>query len=297
MQEITLPSLDGRTIPATLFRAAAAAGEPREPVVVACATGAPQRFYRGFAEFAAERGRDVVTFDYRGLGRARPARLRGFEAGFLDWAQEIDSVVAWASQYGPVDLVGHSFGAQALGHLTHKDRVRSLVAFGMGSGHHSYMARGEQVKVQLLWHGLGPILSAAYGYLPSSLVGLGEDLPRGVYRDWKRWCGFPRYWFSDPSVDFHDRFAAVRARILNVTTEDDAWAPDSSADMFASHYTNAAVEKLRLVPAELGLKSIGHMGFFRRDVGPHVWPKVLAWWEQNGVRPRAQAVPVGAHGR
>lgn len=288
MQEITIPSLDGRTIPATLFPAVDSGGELRDPVVIACATGTPQRFYRGFAEYAAAAGRNVVTFDYRGLGRARPASLRNFEAGFLDWAQEIDSVVGWASQHGVVDLVGHSFGAQALGHLTHQDRVRSLVAFGMGSGHHSYMSRLEQLKVQFLWHALAPVLSATYGYLPSSIVGLGEDLPRGVYRDWKHWCGFPRYWFSDPAVDFAPRFSAVRARILNVTAEDDAWAPHSSADMFASHYTSAQVERLRLVPADLGLKSIGHMGFFRREVGAKIWPMVFEWWSRLQATPRAR---------
>lgn len=280
MTEFTIPAKDGRPLAATFFPADPTASTPRDPIVIACATGAPQRFYRGFAEFMNTRGRDVVTFDYRGVGRDKPKSLRGFDASFIKWAElDLDAVVGWAAQHGTVDMVGHSFGAQALGHLTNKHHVRSLVAFGMGSGHHSYMKRSEQLKVHFLWHVLAPVLAATHGYLPSSLVGIGEDLPLGVYHDWKRWCNFPRYWFSDPSVDFKPRFAAVRSRILSVSAEDDAWAPHSSTDMYSSHYTGAQVDKLRLIPRELGLKSIGHMGFFRREAGAQIWPRVAAWWE------------------
>lgn len=290
MKEFVLPAKDQRPIQATHFAPDGQAGEMRDPIVIAAATGTPQRFYRGFAEFMAGRGRHVVTFDFRGIGRDRPKSLRGFRASFIDWAQlDLDAVVGWAAQHGAVDLVGHSFGAQALGHLSHKDQVRSLVGFGMGSGHHSFMKWTEQIKVHFLWHVLAPALAGTYGYLPSSLVGIGEDLPLGVYHDWKRWCNFPRYWFSDPAVDFKPRFAAVRSRVLSVSAEDDAWAPHSSTDMYASHYTGAQVDKLRLAPRELGVRAIGHMGFFRRELGPKIWPQIHAWWEKIGP-----TAPVGA---
>jgi hypothetical protein len=41
-----------------------------------------------------------------------------------------------------------------------------------------------------------PLLASWRGYLPSSLLGMGEDLPLGVYRDRRRWRAFPHYLFS-----------------------------------------------------------------------------------------------------
>jgi len=62
------------------------------------------------------------------------------------------------------------------------------------------MPRAEQFKVLLMWHVIGPLLTRWKGYLAWSKLQMGEDLPLGVYRDWKRWCKFPRYFFDDPGM-------------------------------------------------------------------------------------------------
>ncbi len=280
MKKLTIPALDDYPLGAVLHMASARRREGT--VVMAAATATPQRFYRGFAEFLNAQGLDVLTFDYRGVGDSRPVRMRGFQAGFLDWGErDIPGVLAWAAERGPIDLIGHSYGGQALGLLPQPERVRSLCTFGTGSGHHSYMPRAEQVKVLAIWHLLGPVATSLAGYLPGRMLGLGEDLPLGAYRDWKRWCGFPRYWFDDPRLDFAPRFAAVKTPICAISSEDDRWAPKTSVDMFMSHYQGARIERQHLVPSELGLAAIGHLGFFRRENGPKLWPRVVEWLDRQ----------------
>lgn len=51
-----------------------------------------------------------------------------------------------------------------------------------------------------MWHLLGPVATRLYGYQPMSALGLGEDIPLDVYRDWKRWCQYPHYFFDDPQA-------------------------------------------------------------------------------------------------
>lgn len=46
-------------------------------LIVAGATGVPQRFYQRFATFCAAQGIEVWTLDYRGIGLSKPADLRG----------------------------------------------------------------------------------------------------------------------------------------------------------------------------------------------------------------------------
>jgi len=179
---------DGYVLGATRYPA----DDPRARIVMAGATGVPQRFYRHFAEYAAARGYDVITFDYRGVGESAPASLRGFRMDYRDWARlDLAAVLNQASGDLPVHLVSHSYGGQALGLLPDPHIVTSMHALGSGSGWRGWMPRSEQPRVFFLWNVLGPVIVRRQGYLAWKRFGLGEDLPLGVYRQWKRWCRFP----------------------------------------------------------------------------------------------------------
>ena len=51
----------------------------------------------------------------------------------------------------------------------------------------------ERLRVLAMWRLVGPLLTRWKGYLPWSLLGMGEDLPLDVYRQWREWCSHPRY--------------------------------------------------------------------------------------------------------
>ncbi len=58
----------------------------------------------------------------------------------------------------------------------------------------------ESLKVRLLWNIVFPVLTRWKGYAPFDMLGMGEDLPLGVYNQWRRWCKFPHYFFDDPEM-------------------------------------------------------------------------------------------------
>jgi len=253
----------------------------RALLVVGPATGAPQRYYGRFARWCAEQGMAVLTFDYRGIAASRPAVLRGFPASFTAWAElDLAAVLELALALHPrVVMIGHSFGGQAWGMVPQVHRTAGLVAFGTGAGWMGYMHWSERPRLHLLWTVLGPPLVALLGYLPSPWLGMGEPLPAGVYRDWRRWCGLPRYFFDDPESGMTVRFAAIRRPVVAVTAEDDPWAPPASVRAFMSGLTAAPVRYITVVPRELGLASIGHVAYFAEGVGRLLWPLVLGWVE------------------
>ena len=59
----------------------------RPVVIINAATSVRCRYYARFAAFLHAHGFDVLTYDYRGIGESRPDRLRGFEAGWIDWGR------------------------------------------------------------------------------------------------------------------------------------------------------------------------------------------------------------------
>jgi predicted alpha/beta hydrolase len=277
-ETLRLPAADGYALTALRYPACGAA---RGHVVVAGATGVPQRFYRRFAEHAAAQGFSVLTLDYRGIGLSRPASLRGFEMDYLDWARlDLAAAVDAVPEDGlPLFMVGHSYGGHAFGLLPNHARVRRFATFATGAGWHGWMPPAERLRVLAMWRVVGPLLTRWKGYLPWSLLGMGEDLPLPVYRQWRRWCGFPRYFFDDPALrgqGLAERFAAVRTPILALNALDDHWAPPVSRDAFMAAYCNAEYRRIDLHPRSLGLKSIGHMGYFRPAAQP-LWDEVLAW--------------------
>ena len=253
----------------------------RAHLVVAGATAVPQGFYRRFAEFAARAGYATMTLDYRGIGLSAPASLRGFRMDGFDWGR-LDlaaAVDAMSSPDVPLVVVGHSYGGHAFGMLPNQAKVAAFYAFGTGAGWHGWMPPLERVKVLFLWHVLGPVLTAWKGYLPWSLLGMGEDLPLDFYREWKRWCRYPNYFGGDPSMQrsMHG-FEQLRAPLMAVNSIDDRWSPPKSRDAFISSYRAAALETLDIEPAQLGLRAIGHMGYFRADA-VRLWAQALDWLE------------------
>lgn len=243
----------------------------------------PQLFYRNFALYAAQQGYTVLTLDYRGIGLSKPASLDGFRMNYLDWAfQDVCAAVdAMASDTLPLFMVGHSFGGHAFGLLPNHHRVARFYTFATGAGWHGWMPRSEQFKVLLMWHVIGPLLTRWKGYLAWSKLKMGEDLPLGVYRDWKRWCQFPNYFFDDPAMPHAaGLFDTVTTPIVAANATDDLWAPPASRDAFMAAYRNAPLKRVDLHAGLLGIGPIGHMGYFRRQAQP-LWETALQWFAEH----------------
>ncbi len=284
----TLSATDGYPIAALFY---AAQGPLVGNLVMAGATAVPQGFYRRFAEFAASRGYNVLTLDYRGIGLSAPPTLKGFKMDYLDWGR-LDlaaAVDAMKSDDLPLYMVGHSYGGHAFGLLPNHDRVAAFYTFATGAGWHGWMPRLERVKVWLMWHALAPLMTRWKGYLPWSTLGMGEDLPLDVYRQWKHWCRYPNYFFGDPGMQhLAGDFDRVRTPILAANALDDLWAQPRSRDAFMAGYRNAAWQALDIDPVASGLGAIGHMGYFKPKALP-LWEASLRWLEANG---RGASAPV-----
>jgi predicted alpha/beta hydrolase len=281
---VALTARDGYELTALRYSASAAT---RGHIVVAGATGVAQRFYRPFAEFASARGYTTTTLDYRGIGLSRRGPLEGLDMAYLDWAyQDLAAAVDAVPQDGlPLFMVGHSFGGHAFGLLPNHARVARFYTFATGAGWHGWMPPAERLKVLFMWRVLGPLLVRWNGYMAWSKLGMGEDLPIGVYRDWKRWCRYPRYFFDDPTMaHVAEKFAGVTTPIVAANATDDLWAPPASRDAFMAGYRVAHWKAVDIDPRRIGLGAIGHMGYFRRQAEP-LWTDVLDWFGQHGRPP------------
>ncbi|WP_210517789.1 alpha/beta hydrolase family protein [Hymenobacter terricola] len=278
----TIPARDGLPLGALLFLPPNGQG-PLAAVQLNPATGAKRRYYEPFAAYLAAQGFAVCLWDYRGAAHSRPVPLAQAPYRFADYGTlDMPAVLDWLEARfpgRPLLVLGHSVGAQQVGLMPNANKLAGLVAVGTGVGYWNYMPLGYRLKTHFFFRIFSPLSHALLGYNAGGRWGIMEDLPRGVVQDWRAWCSVPDYYF-DP------RFAAqlpphhyqdLRFPVSVYWATDDPIASARSVPRFWQHVRSAAgIELHRLVPAELGVRGIGHFGFFRRGLRAPLWPRLLA---------------------
>src|SRR5689334_8459095 len=96
--DITIAARDGYSLAATVYPSPS----PQAVVLINSAAATPRKIYRAFSEYLAQRGFNVVTYDYRGVGGSSPPTLRGFPGRMRDWAGlDVAAVVDYARSAWP----------------------------------------------------------------------------------------------------------------------------------------------------------------------------------------------------
>jgi predicted alpha/beta hydrolase len=269
-EDFEITTSDGQRLAASWF----GDREPSHVVLIAPATGVARRFYRAFARHLAGRGFGVLTWDWRGIGDSRPRSLRGFEATMREWGvHDLASAIAAAVDRVPEGrrvVVGHSFGGQAVGLAPNRDQVHAMVLVGAQVGWWGHWPSPDRYALAALWHVVVPTFTHTLGYLPGWLFGSGEDLPRGVALEWARWCRSPSF-----LGDFSGH-AEVRAPLLAYAVDDDFFAPRAAVEALVARYGSDRRTIRQVAPASLGLRRLGHFGFFRQDAEP-LWEETADW--------------------
>ena len=286
---VSFDALDGTPLEGTLFEPD---GPPRAALVISSGTGIPRRFYSRFARAAAERGFAALTYDYRGVGGSAPRSLRGYRARYRDVGQQdVPGAIDWlASRFPDLPLlyVGHSAGGQQLGLAPNAHRLRAALFIAVSTGYWRGMPPAQRALTLGLFRAYIPLASRVYGYAPAKKIKWGENLPTGMAREWGAWCMEPDYmaaYFDGtgrlPTPDGAPfgpvHYGEPTLDILAYAFTDDPIATPANVPPMLAMYENAEVETRWVSPDDLGVREIGHLGFFRPNLGGDLWDGALGW--------------------
>ncbi len=259
------------------------ATSPRASVVIPCAMGVAQRYYSHFARWLATQGYLVVTFDYRGVGMSAPRSLRGFDVDIYGWARLDCAVVIDHAKERvpnvPLYWVGHSLGGQLLGLIPNRDKIDRVMTIATGSGYWLENSWPTKRMVWWLWFVVVPITLRLVGYFPGKRLRKVGNLPKNVMAQWRRWCLSREYVVGAEGDQVRAAYASLRTPIVSVSFTDDEMMSPKGVRSLHALYVNAPIEYRQIAPRDIGVKRIGHFGFFRPQFEQTLWKMVTEWIE------------------
>lgn len=269
----TVTTDDGRDLTATWFQPK---GEARGAVLVAPAMATPAAYYAAFATWLAANGYQTLTFDLRGMESVAAMKAESGDVlrWFGDMADALDHVLEQAELSGglPVSYLGHSLGGQAVPFVDHS-RVDRIVTVASGTGYWRLNAPGVRWRAPLLWRGIAPLATRVAGYYPGRRLGILDNVPANVMRQWGRWCLHEDYLGVDvPNAA--ERFAAVTTPMSVLSFTDDELMSEASIADLHDRFSGTDQIRQRYSPAQLEVRRMGHHGFFRAR-HQHLWDELV----------------------
>ena len=236
-------------------------------LLINSATGVKQQIYFSVAQFFADHGFTVITYDYRGIGLSKPDNMRGFEAsmrvwGTTDYKALTDYIKSNFEDYKKYCL-GHSVGALILGMNPDSEIFEEFIFVGTQNAFVGNLRLKTKIEAYLGFGIVQPLFTLLLGYFPASWFGLGESLPSGSAFDWRILILNKKSTnkILEKSADFSKK---LRQKVLVIWAEDDAWLTEKGVkSLLENTYANLRPTYRHIYTSESEKGEIGHVNFFR----------------------------------
>lgn len=246
------------------------------PILICPATGITKNFYHAFAQWLNQQGYPVLSFDFRGIGESLHGALKDSTASINDWGiYDIPAAIETLlnrTQAEKVIIVGHSAGGQLLGIASNYHKVAKVLAIAGSTGHVKGLKGKTKVLAPLMFNVIFPVSSFVKGYGATQFIGMGENLPKNVAKQWAEFCSKPGYVMNAiGKTIFEDYHQQIQCPITSFWATDDEIATHSNVKDLLRLYPNAQTKLIELNPQQLGYKRIGHMLMFKKS-HQKIWP-------------------------
>jgi len=245
-------------------------------VVLAPAMLVREGFYGRLASWLADQGVHTLTFDYRGAGTSLAAETERWSHRLEHWGQrDLSAVIGAARRARPDDrvaLIGHSMGGQIIGLTPALHDLEAVVTVAATAAWWGHWPRPERWGIRAWYHVL-PVLGRALPIFPAGRFGLGPDTASTLVRGWAKWGRHPDYLYGPFGLRHHT--ADYTGRVLAYRFSDDiSFGCARAVEALHRPFGQADLRIEALDPADHGLESLGHFGWFRAR---SLWPAMLTW--------------------
>ena len=275
MKSINIVAEDNYSLSAHLF-------EPnisnKKLLLINSATGVKQQIYFSFAQFFSEQGFTVITYDYRGIGLSKPAKMKGFEASMRTWGtKDYKAVTNYIKTNFPnyqKFCLGHSVGALILGMNQDSEMFDEFIFVGTQNAFVGNLKFKTRIEAYLGFGIVQPLSTKILGYFPANWFGLGESLPSGSAFDW-RILILNKKSTNKLLEKVEDFSRNLTQKVFVIRAEDDAWLTEKGVkSLLLNTYPNLKPTYRIIKTSESEKGEIGHINFFR-SYNKKLWNIIL----------------------
>ena len=275
MQGINIRTDDHYSLSAHVF-------EPQDSrqkvLLINSATGVKQQIYFSFAQFFAEKGFTVITYDYRGIGQSKPENMKGFAASMRIWGTKdykaLTNYIRDNFQNYQKFCLGHSVGALILGMNADSVIFDEFVFVGSQDAFVGNLKFRTKIEAYLGFGIAQPLSTKLLGYFPANWFGLGESLPSGSAFDWRTLI-LNRKSVNKLLEKTEDHGRSLTQKVLVLRAEDDIWLTEKGVkSLLENTYPNLKPTYRLVKVSESEKKEIGHINFFR-SYNRKLWDIIL----------------------
>ncbi|MDX2048827.1 MAG: alpha/beta hydrolase [Chitinophagaceae bacterium] len=256
---------------------------PKAVVQFNCGTGTNKELYKSFLTFLTNNGYICCLWDYRGGGDSATKGLANCNFTFSDYGiKDMTAIKNYLHNRFinlPFLMAAHSAGGQQIGFMEDLEGVKGVINFAVSSGYYRNMLFAYRMKAYFFFYFFSPISVLFSGFVKAKPFALMENLPKNVVYEWRDWLEKENYFFDEKyygNTVPRGQFKNFKFPIHTYFSVDDPISNEANTKAF---WKNIEGEKeitfTKLIPEKLGLKRIGHFGFFKRIMEDKLWNDVL----------------------
>ncbi len=173
-------------------------------------------------------------------------------------------------------LVGHSMGAQLVGFTANNNHLKAVIGIATSTGTWWKMKLPHMFASMLLWYVIHPVLTPIFGYAPLRSLGIMEDLPKRVIKQWRAWCK-SEFYFADhigKTIPM-DSFYPLKVPLIVHYFKDDPIATDKTVTDFTAIYRGTRTRMIKHRAKDYYQKKVGHFRMFHSDFEKSFWRTIV----------------------
>jgi predicted alpha/beta hydrolase len=252
-------------------------------ILIVPGVGIKQGFYYSFANFLCEMGFTTYTFDYRGIGKSLNGHIKESPATLLNWGEnDIESMIQYIKTVHPQEhfhVVAHSGGGVILGLAPSLFLTKSIITVASPRGAHRDYKGLNYWKMGLLSRVLYPLFSHLFGYFPSQLFKIGENVPKNVALQWSH-LGTYEEGILGAHPEKKEYYDAIKVPFLALSFDNDFFATPSTVDALFSNYKNASITRKHIRSSDIDNQAVNHFCFFKKQNRATLWELALQFIQQ-----------------
>lgn len=275
MKKLILTTEDHISLAVHLFQPEKSNGKL---LLINAATGVKQQVYFSFAQYFAEQGFTVFTYDYRGIGLSKPKNMKGFHSSMRIWgSKDYKTLTQYIKNNFPdyrKYCLGHSVGALILGMNKDSEMFEEFVFVGTQNAFVGNLRGVTKIEAYLGFGIVQPITTSLLGYFPAHWFGLGESLPKHCAYDWRTLILNKKS--TNRLLEKVDNYSKdLKQNVFVIRAEDDVWLTERGVlSLLNNTYPNLNPTYRLVKTSESDKKEIGHINFFR-SYNNKLWDIIL----------------------